>query len=121
MIERLRALLATRVPTGFRVTEKRTQYFMSEDSAAFCEIAVQGGGHEFALVVVRSRGNAGLDDLFVRVWLEYAMEIWLVDEDAHRVRRATPEHREPVELTDQLVPVAIAGVRVNVGELRECQ
>ena len=118
MIERVRALLAARVPAGFDVTDKRTQYWMDEDSAAYCEIAVSGGGREFALVVVRGSEDARRNEFFTRVWLRYAPEVWVIDEDSGRVLRATTDAPALVELTDQLVPVAIAGVRINVGELR---
>ena len=118
MLERVRALLVARVPAGYDVTDKRTQYWMDEDSAAYCDIAVSGGGHEFALVVCAGYADdTRRNEFFARVWLHYAKEIWIVDEEARRVWRATTERRELVEMTDQLVPVAITGVRINVGEL----
>jgi len=69
------------------------------------------------LVVVRGSDDTRRNEFFTRVWLYYAPEVWVVEE-AGRVLRATAEAPELVEMTDQLVPVAIAGVRINVGELR---
>ena len=117
MIERLRARLAASVPAGYHVTDKRTQYYMDEDSAAYCEIAVTGGGHEFALVVCVGTDDTRRNEFFARVWLYYAPEVWLVDEDAKRVLRATKDAPALVEVTDQLAPIAVAGVRINVGEI----
>src|SRR5262245_35207763 len=37
----------------------------------------------------------------------------------HRVFRATAQANELVEMTDQLVPLAVPGIRINVGELRK--
>ncbi|HEY5928176.1 MAG TPA: hypothetical protein VIV11_41095 [Kofleriaceae bacterium] len=117
MIERLRARLIATAPAGYTVTDKRTQYFMDEDSAAFCDIAVSGGGREFALVVCRGSDDTKRNEFFARVWLYYAPEVWLVDEEAKRVLRATQDAPALVEVTDQLAPIAIAGVRFNVADM----
>ena len=117
MIEQLRARLAASVPAGYHVTDKRTQYFMDEDSAAFCDIAVSGGGREFALVVCQGSADTRRNEFFARVWLYYAPEVWLVDEETKRVLRATQDAPALVEVTDQLVSVAITGLVINVVEL----
>jgi hypothetical protein len=97
-VEALRAKLNAAVRPGFEVTAKRTQFAMGEDSEAFNEINVSGGGDEFRLVVVHSyAGGSDVDDareaprdaFFLRVWLTYAREVWVVRDDG-RIRRATP-------------------------------
>jgi hypothetical protein len=97
-IEELRGTLAERAPPGFCVTAKRTQYAMDEDTEAFCEIAVTGGGDEFRLVVVATHELQELEQLMRRVWLRYARELWLVSEEG--IRRATPESPEPIHVAD---------------------
>jgi hypothetical protein len=97
-IEELRGTLIERAPPGFRVTATRTQYAMDEDTEAFCEIAVTGGGDEFRLVVVATHERQAIEQMMRRVWLRFARELWLVGEDG--VRRATPESPEPVLVTD---------------------
>lgn len=103
-VEALRARLQSAAPPGFEVTAKRTQFAMGEDSEAFNEINVSGGGEEFRLVVVHSyMGSPDYDAscarseaFFVRVWLHYAREVWLVGDDGS-TRRATPEMRSPID------------------------
>lgn len=103
-IEALRAKLCAAAPPGFEVTACRTQFAMSEDSEAFNEINVSGGGDEFRLAVVHSyiggpdfdERCARIDAFFVRVWLHYAREVWLVGEDG-KIRRATPDMRSPID------------------------
>jgi hypothetical protein len=98
-IEKLRAALIARAPAGFRVTAKRTQYAMDEDTEAYCDIAVSGGAgdDEFRLVVVGAR-EGRVEQLMRNVWLRYAREIWFVGDG--ETRRATPETPDPATVAD---------------------
>ena len=88
-IDRLRAELMSQVPHPRRVTATFTQYFMDEDTAAFCDIDVQPGAIcEFGIVVLRQH-SAERDAFLVRTWRRFADEVWLVDE-AQRAVHVTP-------------------------------
>src|SRR5688572_9207905 len=122
MIERLRELLIARVPRGYAVTEKRTPYWMDEDSAAYCDIAVSGGGLEFCLVVMLGgAADTPRNEFFARVWLRFSPEIWIVDEDTKRVLCATRDAGTLVDAGESLLPVAIDGARFELDELRGAQ
>jgi hypothetical protein len=97
-VEALRARLSERAPPGFRVTTGRAQYAMDEDTEAFCEIAVTGGGDEFRLVVVAAHEMRVVEQMMCHIWLRYSPELWLVGDDG--LRRATPESPEPIHVTD---------------------
>lgn len=97
-IEELRARLIEHAPPGFHVTARRTQFSMDEDTEAFCEIAVSGGGDEFRLVVVAAHERPAIEQMMRRVWLHYARELWIVGEES--VRRATPAAPEPMQVAD---------------------
>lgn len=97
-IEELRRTLIERAPPGFRVTASLTQYAMDEDTEAFCEIAVTGGGDEFRLVVIATHERQAVEQMMRNLWLRYACELWLVGEDS--IRRATPKSPEPTPIAD---------------------
>ena len=113
-------MLTERVPAGLDVTDKHTQYYMDEDSAAYCDIAVSGNGVEFRLVVVRGYADdRRRSEFFARVWLRFSSEIWIVDEDAKRVWRATRDEPELTHVTAELAPIDVAGVAIGLHELQD--
>lgn len=103
-IEELRGTLTERAPPDFHVTDRRTQYAMDEDTEAFCEIAVSGGGDEFRLVVVAAHERQEIEQLMRRVWLRFARELWIVGEEG--IRRATPGSPEPTQVADIATAIA---------------
>lgn len=78
VITRLRAELVRQVPRPWEVSEKSTQYWFDEDSAAYNDIDVKQGD-SFAVVVCQ--GSLPAEELIVRIWHRYADEVWLVDRD----------------------------------------
>src|SRR5688572_3156093 len=78
VITRLRAELSRQVPRPWEVSEKSTQYWFDEDSAAYNDIDVKQGD-SFAVVVCQ--GSLPAEEMIVRVWHRYADEVWLVDRD----------------------------------------
>ncbi|HEU0030307.1 MAG TPA: hypothetical protein VFQ53_06740 [Kofleriaceae bacterium] len=75
-IAKLRAELAAQVAPPLEVSTRSSQYYFSEDSAAFSEIDVRDG-EAFAIVVIE--GALPSEEFVVRVWHRYADEVWLVD------------------------------------------
>jgi len=117
-IERLRAELASQVPRHFRVTAKSTQYYMDEDTAAFCAIDVQpGASHGFGIVVVPCRDERR-DALMIRVWHGFADEVWLVD-PVERTILVTRHDGEPslVRAGETLGSGSVPGLAIDVAAL----
>lgn len=79
-IARLRKELVDQVKAPLEVSEKHTQYWFDEDSAAYNDIDVKLGD-AFAIVVCQ--GALPAEELIVRVWHRYADEVWLVDRAEH--------------------------------------
>jgi hypothetical protein len=75
-IARLRKELVDQVKRPLEVSEKYTQYWFDEDSAAYNDIDVKVGD---AFAVVVCQGALPSEELIVRVWHKYADEVWLVD------------------------------------------
>ena len=75
-IAKLRSELASQVKRPLEVSEKFTQYYFDEDSAAYNDIDVKHGD-SFAVVVCQ--GALPSEELVCRVWHKYADEVWLVD------------------------------------------
>ena len=75
-IAKLRSELAAQVKRPLEVSEKFTQYYFNEDSAAYNDIDVKLGD---AFAVVVCQGALPSEELICRVWHKYADEVWLVD------------------------------------------
>lgn len=76
VVARMRAQLADQIAAPFTVSTASNQYYFTEDSAAYNDIEVRQG-EAFAVVVVR--GALPSEEFVVRVWHQYADEVWLVD------------------------------------------
>lgn len=112
-VERLRALLGGQVPAPLTVTERGTQYWFDEDSAAYAEIDVRRGDAFLVVVVLGSP----IDDTFIaRVWLRRAAEVWFVEPDEQRITRVLRGGAVDVLRTrDTLSSPVLPGVLIPVG------
>ena len=75
-IAKLRSELADQVKRPLEVSDKSTQYWFDEESAAYNDIDIKLGD---AFVVVVCQGALPSEELICRIWHKYADEVWLVD------------------------------------------
>jgi hypothetical protein len=75
-IAKLRSELASQVKRPLEVSDKSTQYWFDEESAAYNDIDIKLGD---SFVVVVCQGALPSEELICRIWHRYADEVWLVD------------------------------------------
>ncbi|MDG4788427.1 hypothetical protein O7626_21235 [Micromonospora sp. WMMD1102] len=120
-VERLRDTLRAQVSPSLNVSEKRTQYWFDEDSAAYCEIDVQarqGSGDSPFVVVVIAETVGPKIEFMVRAWHRYAPEVWNVGVEQSTVTRMLRDGTRDVQgLGSILVSPLLPGVAVAVERL----
>ena len=111
-IARLRSALVEQVARPLLVSEKYTQYWFDEDSAAYNDIDVKLG-EAFAIVVCQ--GALPSEELIVRIWHRYADEVWLVDRNEQVIFIIPREGKIRVfEVGETLHSFRLPGVTISV-------